>query len=234
MPGSDAAGPLPVAPADAATLILVRNAASGPAVLMGQRGAGAAFMPSKFVFPGGRVDPGDFAAKFSAPLHPRVAALLETDAAPGPTPSITPGLAPALAAAAIRELAEETGLQLARAATTGADAPLLPYAAPLTFVFRAVTPPGPSRRFDARFLLADAQALLGDPDDLAAASGELSHLGWVPLADTRRLALPFITEIVLAEVAHLVASGAPDPGSGPATVPFFDNRGPRPRFARLG
>ena len=41
----------------AATLVLVWPARR--AVLMGQRGAGAAFMASKFVFPGGRVDAGD-------------------------------------------------------------------------------------------------------------------------------------------------------------------------------
>ncbi len=34
---------------DAATVILVRDAGTRPRVLMGQRGAGAAFMPSKFV-----------------------------------------------------------------------------------------------------------------------------------------------------------------------------------------
>ncbi|HRK43803.1 MAG TPA: DNA mismatch repair protein MutT, partial [Gemmobacter sp.] len=44
---------------DAATLILSRQGPDGPEVLMGQRGAGAAFMPSKYVFPGGAVDAGD-------------------------------------------------------------------------------------------------------------------------------------------------------------------------------
>ena len=46
-------------PKDAATLILVRRDTTQPRVLMGKRSAGHAFMPEKYVFPGGRVDPQD-------------------------------------------------------------------------------------------------------------------------------------------------------------------------------
>ena len=228
MGGSEGLGRT-LTPADAATLILVRQTPDGPAVLMGQRGSGAAFMPSKFVFPGGRVDLADRDAAFATPLDPGVADHLCRDTA-GPA---DPGLAPALAAAAIRELAEETGLHLSRAVGSRPDAPRLAHAAPLSFIFRAVTPPGPPRRFDARFLLADAQALDGDPDDMSAASGELSHLAWVPLTRARDLALPFITEIVLAEVTHLATTHRTGPGARADGVPFFDNRGPQPLFRRI-
>ena len=44
---------------NAATVIVVRNKYENPSVLMGQRGVNAAFMPSKFVFPGGAVDDQD-------------------------------------------------------------------------------------------------------------------------------------------------------------------------------
>ena len=44
---------------NAATVILVRDMDEGPAVLMGQRGKAAVFMPNKFVFPGGAVDATD-------------------------------------------------------------------------------------------------------------------------------------------------------------------------------
>ncbi len=57
----------PQAPADptaepirpAATVILWRDGAQGRESLVGQRGAGAVFMPAKSVFPGGGVDPDD-------------------------------------------------------------------------------------------------------------------------------------------------------------------------------
>lgn len=216
----------------AATVILTRQGPSGPQVLMGQRGASAAFMPSKYVFPGGAVDPGDAAVTLAAPLPAPCAALLD-QAPPG---------AHALAAAAIRELFEETGLALARpllacpplaqAAQTAslpglAARGLVPDAGALRFMFRAITPPGRPRRFDARFFLADATAIVGDADDFSGAEDELSHLHWIALSEVRRLDLPFITEVVLSEVA-LILSGGTQPG-----VPFFDNSGPRPTFRRL-
>ena len=160
-------------------------------------------MPSKFVFPGGAVDAGDTAIGHLSPAC--TARLgLRSD---GPS-------AAAIAGAALRELTEETGLHLRAGA-------------PLRFVFRAITPPGRSRRFDARFLLADATDLLGDAGDFSAADQELGHLQWVPLPHARALDLPFITEVVLAEVAA-IARGEHQPG-----VPFFDNSGDRPTFRRL-
>ncbi|MFM2354698.1 MAG: hypothetical protein RLZZ528_434 [Pseudomonadota bacterium] len=215
---------------DAATILLIRDTAGGPAVLMGQRGAGAVFMPSKYVFPGGRVDAADQGVPFASPLHPACQARLGADA--------PDGLGPALAAAALRELAEETGLRLGRPGTWPeaahpdwhpfATRGLLPDAGALHYIFRAITPPGRTRRFDARFFMAAATALADDPDDFAAASGELANLAWVPLATARQLDLPFITTIVIAEAAALIASG-----QRPASVPFFDNSGPTPAFRRI-
>ena len=188
----------------AATVILTRAVpGGGHQVLMGQRGAGAAFMPSKYVFPGGGVDPGDD-LPLPLPLSPDCTRRLALAAAPGP-----------LAAAAIRELSEETGL------TLRADRPTM------RFVFRAITPPGRSRRFDARFFLADAADVSGDAEGFSDASAELSHLHWIGLAEARALDLPFITEVVLAEVTNLLTGGT-QPG-----VPFFDNSGPVPTFRRI-
>lgn len=98
----------------------------------------------------------------------------------------------------------------------------------LAFFFRAITPPGRPRRFDARFFIAPAECIAGDLDDFSAASDELSHLQWIPLSEVRGFALPFITEIVLAEVsAALPHLGAP------AAVPFFRNDTEVSEFLRL-
>jgi 8-oxo-dGTP pyrophosphatase MutT (NUDIX family) len=217
---------------DAATVILSRHGREGPEVLMGQRGATAAFMPNKFVFPGGAVDPEDAQVPLFSPLSAACQGRLALE------PKLEPLPPSALAATAARELWEETGLALARNAAWPAPAPrgwkgmaersLLPHAAPLRFVFRAITPPGRSRRFDARFFLADASAVLGDTDDFSKAEDELAHLQWVPLIKARGLDLPFITEVVLAEIARQVEQDSP-----PDSVPFFDNSGPEPRFRRL-
>lgn len=55
---------------NAATVIVLRNRHDDPSILMGQRGAKAAFMPNKFVFPGGAVDAGDKAIRWPRPCPP--------------------------------------------------------------------------------------------------------------------------------------------------------------------
>ncbi len=173
---------------------------------MGQRGAAAVFMPSKYVFPGGGVEDDDQAA--DGLVAPRCLHRLQSLCAPtAPEPG-------ALIGAALRELFEETGLSLGTHAR-------------LQFIFRAITPPGRSRRFDARFFLASAQSVTGDPEDFSAASDELGHLHWIGLAQARALDLPFITEVVISEVAAIL-NGLDQPG-----VPFFDNSGSVPSFRRL-
>lgn len=216
---------------DAATLILVRDPATRPRVLMGQRGAGAAFMPSRFVFPGGALDAADATVPLVRPLAEPCASRLEEKGAPG--------IGPALVAAAIRELWEETGMAvgISRAWATEppeswreyAEAGYAPDPAGLHFVFRAITPPGRPRRFDARFFLADAELIDGDPDDFGRASGELSRLQWVEIGRVGEFRLPFITEVVLAEVAAALPHLGPPP-----TVPFFDNSDEESLFRRLG
>lgn len=215
---------------DAATVIVLRDRMSDPRVLMGQRGANAAFMPMKFVFPGGAVDPGDADVPVARPIAPGCAARLAEDS--------PVNLTHALTIAAIRELWEETGLLLGSEGDWPDNIPLdwqsfaargvLPDAGAMQFVFRAITPPGRPRRFDARFFLIDADALASDLDDFSNASEELSHLHWVRLEETRNIDLPFITEVVLAEIAARGADPAP-----PESVPFFRNDDEESLFLRL-
>ncbi|MEX0279576.1 MAG: NUDIX domain-containing protein [Arenibacterium sp.] len=215
---------------NAATVIVLRDRHEKPAILMGQRGAKAVFMPNKFVFPGGALDPGDADISLASPVPEPCFARLN-DHAPG-------GMQTALAAAAIRELWEETGLVLGQPGTWSDDIPPdwqsfaatghLPDASALQYVFRALTPPGRPRRFDARFFLVDANAIQGDLDDFTHASDELSHLQWIPLAEARGFDLPFITEVVLAEIGARVADPTP-----PDSVPYFRNNDEASLFLRL-
>ncbi len=215
---------------NAATVIALRDRETTPHVLMGQRGAKAAFMPNKFVFPGGALDAGDAGVPLVHPIPDPCFGRLE-DGAP-------PGMQTALAAAAVRELWEETGLVLGHPGAWDAPVPAdwtdfaatghRPSGEALQFVFRALTPPGRPRRFDARFFLVDAGAIRGDLDDFSHASDELSHLQWIPLAEVRRFDLPFITEVVLAEVTARLHD--PEP---PSSVPFFRNSDEESLFLRL-
>lgn len=188
---------------DAASVVLLRDAHSTPKVLMGQRGKNAAFMPDKFVFPGGAVDPEDASVALPGAPSPKCLARLG-------------GHGSALLAAALRETWEETGLTLKQC--NG-----------LIYFFRAITPPARPRRFDARFFLADADNMIEtDLDDFSQASDELRHLHWVPLTEARSLNLPFITEVVLAEVDALARTM-----EAPSSVPFFDNSSGTSRFMRI-
>ena len=219
---------------NAATVIALRDRATDPHVLMGQRGAQAAFMPNKFVFPGGAVDAADADVPLARALPDLCAQRLREDSAHD--------ISHALACAAIRELWEETGLILGDPGAWTGDQPghvpddwqtyaatgHVPAAQALQFVFRAITPPGRPRRFDARFFLIDAAEIASDLDDFSAASDELSHLQWVPLAKAREYDLPFITEVVLSEVAARAHDPAP-----PASVPFFRNDDETSLFLRL-
>ncbi len=215
---------------NAATVIVLRDRDSDPHILMGQRGAKAAFMPNKFVFPGGAVDAADaditLASQMPAVCRDRLCE--DADAS----------LVHPIGVACIRELWEETGLILGTAGSWAATPPPdwqsyaatghVPAAHGLQFVFRAITPPGRPRRFDARFFLLDAAEIASDLDDFSAACDELSHLQWIPLRKAREFDLPFITEVVLAEVEGRVRDPQP-----PQSVPFFKNGDEESLFMRL-
>ena len=189
-------------PKDAATLILTRGG-SRPEVLMGRRAPGHVFMASKWVFPGGRIDRSDFTAASAGELSSDVARRLE-----GELPARR---ARALALTAVRETFEETGLILGRPAPSASvagpwreyrQAGALPDLSVLTYVARAITPPGRTRRFDARFFMAPAEALLSP--EPTSGSGELDEIAWLPLDQARALDLPAITRFVLGEVAERI------------------------------
>ncbi len=220
---------------DAATILLIRDARTAPRVLMGQRGARAAFMPNKYVFPGGAVDAGDAQVPLAGRgAEPCLSRLGQSARAGAPE-----NIAHALLVAAIRGLWEETGQILGVEAPWGGPVPddwqgfakrgFIPSPDGLAFICRAVTPPGNPRRFDARFFVADADRLASDPDDFSGACEELRNLQWIAFDDLMRFDLPFITQVALAEIKARL----PDL-SAPPNVPFFKNNDEESLFLRLG
>lgn len=201
----------------AASLILTRKRASGDVeLLLGRRSGGHVFMPQKYVFPGGRVDRTDGYAPLAREPRAQVRDVL--------CRVLTERRARAAAAAALRETAEETGLLIARPGSMDkpkpewspfAEAGVLPDAAPLDLVARAITPPGRPRRFDAFFFQADADAVYESSTLTLASSsltgsGELEDLRWATLREAHELDIPIITRFVLSELeARLAGENRP-------------------------
>ena len=80
----------------------------------------------------------------------------------------------------------------------------------MTCLARATTRPGRTRRFDARFFMASAEALLDVP--AARPTEELDTVAWIPMDEARALDLPAITRFVLNEAAErLTAPNRPLP-----------------------
>ena len=204
---SAAQRPVAVRPRDAATLILIDFKGKTPKVLMGRRNSRHSFMPDKFVFPGGRVEPSDRQVNVAGALHPVV-----EDRLLSRTQRPSPMKARALALAAIRETFEETGLMYG-AADMGApkaivgtswaafsEASIYPALDGLHFVARAITPPGHPRRFDTRFFLGDAAEIAGRVEGTVGPDHEFTEIVWIGLDQAKSLDLPKITAAILDEV----------------------------------
>jgi 8-oxo-dGTP pyrophosphatase MutT (NUDIX family) len=201
-------------PRDAATLILIDRSGPTPKVLLGKRHRGHVFMPGKFVFPGGRVEPHDRHIPVVGRLDPAIEEKLMRHVS---RPSRDK--ARALAVAAIREVFEETGLLVGRKVEdtrrVAGDGPVDPFAAAgvrpdlsaLHLIARAITPPGRPRRFDARFFAADAQLIVHRVEGVVGPEAELVELTWLPIEEARELDIPPVTKRVLTELEARVALG---------------------------
>ena len=167
----------PVSPRPAATVVLARDGAAGPEVLLLRRHGRSGFAADAWVFPGGAVDEADrepaLAERMDGPSAEAWAARLETD---------TPEEALGYVAAALREAFEETGILLARTPEGGPPVEGLDVArrallsgvvglrevvvtrgvrldaTGLAYVAHWVTPEPEPRRFDTRFFLARVPA----------------------------------------------------------------------------
>jgi 8-oxo-dGTP pyrophosphatase MutT (NUDIX family) len=221
-----------VRPKDAATLILVDRSGAAPKVLLGKRHLRHKFMPGKFVFPGGRVDPADRRMPVARPLDPDVEAHLMQR-----VQRASADKARALALAAIRETFEEAGLVLGVRGGDGgrvppgawrvfAEAGVLPDLGAMHFIGRAITPPGRPRRFDTRFFTMDATAITHRVEGVTGPEAELVELVWMTLAEAKELDMAAVTGVMLEELDARIADGF----GHDLPVPFYSM--PHGRFQR--
>jgi 8-oxo-dGTP pyrophosphatase MutT (NUDIX family) len=202
---------------------LLDGTPSEPKVLLGKRSDRHAFLPGKFVFPGGAIDPSDSRMSVAGALDTdSERRLLHRLARPSPT------RARALALAAIRETCEETGLLIGQSDARPGVSPssawkpfaeigLRPNLAALTYVARAITPPGRPRRFDARFFVAHRRDIAAELPDIVGPESELVELRWLNFSEARETNLPLITRVVLNEIESRLKA---DTFSRPP-VPFY-------------
>jgi 8-oxo-dGTP pyrophosphatase MutT (NUDIX family) len=194
---------------------------------MGRRHAAHAFMPGKFVFPGGRTNPADAGVAAAGELHELELAKLRA------LSRISSRRARAIALSAIRETYEEAGLLIGRKGEFSAtaadwkgfdDYAVRPSLEGLRFVARAITPPGAVRRFDTRFFAAWRDGVAVELP--SGPTTELEEIVWLRLADARAADVPLITRTVLEGLeARLAADPRLEPGA--AAVPFFRMVGSR-------
>jgi 8-oxo-dGTP pyrophosphatase MutT (NUDIX family) len=164
-----ASGAAPAVPRLAATVILLRPTGSGEPdikrfeIYVQRRAATMAFAPGMYAFPGGSVDAADYASTegddVASPDLPDVR--LASFAEFATRLALPEDSAHAVLRAAVRELAEETGVRLPVAA-------MVPWA-------RWLTPEFEPRRFDTFFFVAGMPA----DQETTAQSGESDHVAWL-------------------------------------------------------
>lgn len=198
-------------PKKAATIILWQGPRDNPRILMGQRASRHDFMPSVYVFPGGRVDRADSYAGSSGEISPRTKTVLEA--------AYSPRQARALLLAAVRETYEETSLMLGRPAEQSRNlnhksydgfraAGQLPDIGGIEVIGRAITPPRRHKRFDTWFFARDMN---GEGTLDTCDSHELLNVGWFTFAQIKALKTHVATETMLKVMKRFLAQDNPPP-----------------------
>ncbi len=199
----------------AATVVLLRDSPEGPEVWLMERSRAVGFMGAAWVFPGGRVDPGD--AQLPA------------------LPAREDGIPRAFRAAAARELEEEAGVRLGDANGYDLDA-LVPWAHWITpeieprrydtWFFAAMLPEGAEARIDGQeavagawFRPADALARHDDgklplaPPTLRTLAELTAYTSASAVLSAGRRVVPICPRFAVVRDGVLVTWGAnPEPG----------------------
>jgi 8-oxo-dGTP pyrophosphatase MutT (NUDIX family) len=187
-------------------------------VLVGRRPAQARFLPGRYVFPGGAVEPDDSRARPATELEPHMAGPMAVGGAEK--------RARILAMVAVRETFEETGLLLVESGDVGPvrspawsamrERGVAPALHRLAYVGRAITPVPSAIRFHARFFVADARYTTGE----LGGDNELEDLHWCRVDELARLPAIDVQSFMLAHAVSTLTCG----GSGTSGKPLFAQR----------
>lgn len=197
-------------PRIASTIVIYTGTPENPKILMGQRSSRHDFMPSVYVFPGGRVDRVDSFAPWHGDLSPRTERILES--------AYNPRKARACVLAAIRETYEETGLMVGEPRPWQKNlnneswdafrqAGITPDLSGIDVFGRAITPPHRHKRYDTWFFIEKYQGATNTIQD----SGELSNVGWYSYEQIEDLELQRATTMMLTVLKNHLSRPKPDP-----------------------
>ncbi len=196
-----------VRPKLAASILLIDQQGEDIRLIMGKRNRNLTFMPGALVFPGGRVDRYDHRLLPAKALEPAVVEQIASGL-PGKKRETR---ARALGVAAIRELAEETGIVLGIPSNERVDHPdwsefanhgLRPSLARLKPIARAITPPYLPRRFDTWFFARRLEDAERDRIGTLRSSGELEALSWLRPEEALAGETREITRVILVELIN--------------------------------
>lgn len=213
----------------AASMVLLDRSRSEPRVLLGRRNDALAFLPGKYVFPGGRLETDDRLMPAAGTLRENSRKRL-TLRRPlrGPAPE-------AFALAAIRETFEETGLLLGAKLQMNSLAQVpsgwrdfaahgfAPNLTPLHFIARAVTPVRLARRYDTSFFLLDVSEIVHRIEGCIAPEAEFVELAWLTLPEVRQRDIIPITGMILTDLESRIDADFAEN----IPVPFFYMRSQR-------
>lgn len=213
-----------IRPRNAATLVVVDGKPGDFRILMGKRHHSLKFMPGALVFPGGSVDRSDGSIPAIDELPEGTEQKIVCNMRGRPTKRA----AHALGMAALREVSEESGILIGKkgaAKTTHPDWAdfvkhgIEPSLSNMSLLSRAITPPGPPRRFDTWFFMCPASEIGHVPPSGFDPSGELEELTWIRPQDAIETDTREITRVMLVELMNRLER---DPGMSPDyPVPFY-------------